>query len=94
MAALSAHLPGSLALWCFIAFMCVMHWFIANKYDTIRYEFWKGKESEVGQGKSEAYGIRIANVASNFARLFKIYPDEGDSRSTIPKYVHLYLPQR
>jgi len=71
-----------------------MHWFMTNKYDTIRYEFWKGKEGEVGQGKSEAYGIRIANVASNFARLPKIYPDEGDYRSTIPKYVHLYLPQR
>jgi len=25
MAALSAHLPGSLALWCFIAFMCAMY---------------------------------------------------------------------
>jgi len=38
MAALSAHLPGSLALWCFIAFMCAMYWFMANKYDTIRYD--------------------------------------------------------
>jgi len=34
MTALRAHLPRSLALWCFVAFVYAM----ANKYDTIRYD--------------------------------------------------------
>jgi len=33
-AALSAHLPGNLALWCSVAFMYAMCQFTANKYDT------------------------------------------------------------
>ena len=32
---LSAHFPGSLALWCSVAFVYVMCQFTANKYDTI-----------------------------------------------------------